>query len=111
MYIDDVGYKYWYHPGDRVIVRGDLVIDQEYGNIYLDPEGDRITSNWYQEKRDLCFDKCDGVVTIEDCYDGYYVIEEDFYHDWYFVDGMFVGLAEERELKDIPASDLDKILL
>lgn len=111
MHIDDKGYKYKYYPGDRVIVRKDLVIDRDYGSLYLSPYGEGIMCTWYPEKDHICFNECDGIVTIKDCYDGYYIIKEDFSNGWYFVDGMFNGLVEDPCLKDIEISDLDKILL
>lgn len=111
MHIDAEGYRYRYRPGDQVAVRKDLVFEKEYHSLFLSPDGCTISSLWWPEKQQLCFDECDGVVTIKDCHDGYYEIEEDWNSDWYFVDGMFIGLVDEACPKDIEISDLDKILL
>lgn len=111
MHIDDEGNRYIYSPGDRVAVRNDLLMDENYYSIHLDCYGHRVFCEWNDEKEFICFNIGKGVVTIKNCEEGYYEIEEDKYNDWYFVDTMFVGLADECDMQDIPVTALDEILL
>lgn len=88
-----------YKVGDKVRVRDDLVIDNDYGDSYVSFTSDMA---YYKGQ----------VVTISEVGDYFYKIKEDSLYNWSWVDEMFEDVSDDIKSSEITVKNLlDKTLL
>ena len=69
-YIDEQGNRYLYAPGDHVLVRRDLVVDDD-GEIDYESCDGKIHCDWYSEKECLAKELKVSIECIDDMIQGY----------------------------------------
>lgn len=108
-YIDEQGKRYLYAPGDRVLVRRDLIVDDN-GEVEYESSNGEIHCDWYTEKERLAEER-GYELTIDRCIGGWYLVEDDP-DDWMFIDTFFCGLVNDIHCEtDVDSNLLNEILL
>lgn len=108
-YIDERGDRYLYAPGDHVLVRRDLVVDDDGETDYESFDG-KIHCSWYSEKECLARERGYELI-IEACIGGWYRVENDP-DDWMFIDTFFCGLVNDTRCEaEVNPILLNEILL
>lgn len=105
-----------YEVGDRVILRADLCLNEEYTNEGIRPPGDRGAVYLMPSRESLSFAGEELTISFVDETDDlvYYTCEEtgggnNMFDGVWYVAGMFTGLA--NPMVEISSDTLDEILV